>query len=85
VEISNRTLKTEVKYWHDFFGSKVGHHLHKSPLVDLMISCLSSGLNAGTLAYEAEVLVTLTRLLSESKFYTYTKCHNFFFSSVPAD
>ena len=79
VEISNRTLKTEVKYWHDFFGSKVGHHLRQSPLLDLIISCLSSDLKAGTLAYAAGVLVTLPRLLSESTFHTYRKCHRFFF------
>jgi hypothetical protein len=79
VELSNRTLKTETKYWHSFFDSKVGHHLHQSPLLDLIISCLSSNLKAGTLAYEAGVLVILPRLLFETAFHTYTKCHNFFF------
>jgi hypothetical protein len=67
-----------MKYWHKFYGSKVGHLLHQRVLLDLIISCFSSDLNAGTLAYEAGVLVTLPRLVSETMFHKYTKCHNFF-------
>jgi hypothetical protein len=41
----------------NFCGSKVGYHWPQSPLLDLIVSCFSTDMNAGTLAYEAGLQV----------------------------